>query len=416
MNDQRASSQRCGAVRKNLLLLGAMALLSSLAARSQTLTTLYNFQGPPNDAEVPCAITPGPGGGLLGTSLWGGPSNFGTVFKIDGEGKETVVHSFTGGEDGQDPCALLASGPQGTLFGVTNSGGSGNEGAVFEIQHDQLIGAYDFVGLPAGAFPTGVTYSAGDLYGTAANGGGGQCPFGCGTIFKLDRFGHETVLHEFQGPDGAYPGSGVVRDREGNLYGTTEGGGDNSCPNGCGTVFELDKSGNLIVMHDFTYGTGDGWFVATRVIRDSEGNLYGTTSGGGAYGFGTVYEITNVGKERVLYSFQGPPDGATPEQLTLAPNGNLFGVTVSGGLTQCAHSGGCGTVFKLDTRGKETVLYRFGGVTDGAAPAGNVLLDSHGNLYGTTTEGIKDGCSAFSLGCGTVWKLEVPAVQTGAAP
>jgi uncharacterized repeat protein (TIGR03803 family) len=390
-----------------VVLVTTTALSIVPGARSQTLTTLYNFQGGPADGEEPCAVTAGSNGSLFGTTYFGGVSNFGTVFKVNANSHETVLHSFTSGKDGESPCARLAEGSGGTLYGTAIYGGQEN-GTVFRIQSDYLSAAYDFPGGPLGSFPSGVIEGPdGSLYGATSQGGGGQCAGGCGTIFKLDRLGRETVLYTFQGPDGASPASGVIFDEQGNLYGTTVAGGTNSpnCPGGCGTVFRLGRSGKFTTLHKFTGGAADGWFVANGVVRDKQGNLYGTTGGGGPYNAGTIYEITPAG-EKLLYSFEGAPDGAVPEQIVRAANGDLFGVTDEGGSLQCTEGVlGCGTVFELDATGRETVLYRFNGIVDGAAPVGPVVLDSHGNIYGTTAEGIKGGCSVFSLGCGTVWKL-----------
>lgn len=400
-----------------VVLVTAAILFIVPVAGSQTLTTLYTLQGGPADGEEPCAITAGPDGALFGTTYFGGAENFGTAFKIDAGGHDTVLHSFTNGRDGENPCSRLATGSGGTLYGTTIYGGKEN-GTVFQIRGDHLNAAYDFPGGPLGSFPSGVVEGPGGaLYGTTSQGGGGKCPGGCGTIFRLDLLGHETVLHTFQGPDGAFPAAGVTFDKQGNLYGTTESGGayggNNSCPDGCGTVFKLAASGKFTTLHKFAGGIADGWFVATAPVVDPEGNLYGTTSGGGAYNAGTIYEITVAGDENILYSFEGAPDGAVPEQITRAANGNLFGVTDEGGSLECTEGvSGCGTVFELDATGTETVLYRFNGIVDGAAPVGPVVLDSHGNIYGATAEGIKGGCSVFSLGCGTVWKLALGPEHT----
>ena len=400
-----------------LMLIVAAALSIPVVAHSQALTTLYNFQGPSADGQEPCALTSGPNGTLFGVTYFGGAFNFGTVFNVDASGHETVLHSFTDGKDGENPCSRLSTGSGGTLYGTTIYGAKEN-GTVFQIQGDHLNAAYDFPGGPLGSFPSSVVEGPdGALYGTTSQGGGTQCPGGCGTIFKLDLLGHETVLHTFQGLDGAFPAAGVICDKRGNLYGTTESGGatagNNSCPDGCGTVFKLAASGKFTTLHKFTGGSSDGWFVATGPVVDPEGNLYGTTSGGGAYNAGTIYEITAAGEAKILYSFAGAPDGAVPEQITRAANGNLFGVTDEGGSLECTVGvSGCGTVFELDATGAETVLYRFNGIVDGAAPVGPVVLDSRGNIYGTTAEGIKGACSVFSLGCGTVWKLALGAADT----
>jgi uncharacterized repeat protein (TIGR03803 family) len=394
------------------LVIVAGALSSPIAAHSQALTTLYNFQGPATDGSWPCAgVIRDSGGNMYGTTQVGGNSDYGTVFELDGGNAEaeSVLHNFED-DDGQSPCAPLIHSADGYFYGTTISGGYSERGTVFSIRGTQLTVLYKFQGIPDGQSPFGGLDENidGALYGTTAQGGNGACAGGCGTIYRIDKAGRETVLYSFSGPDGAYPAASLIHDPAGNLYGTTNGSVANDlCPAGCGTVFKLDTSGKLTVLHSFTGGTQDGWFVVTPVVRDAAGNLYGTTSGGGTWNFGTIYEITNRGKEKVLYSFAGPPDGATPNQLVIA-HGKLYGTTYLGGQLNCnGISGLCGTIFEFDKSGGEKVLYRFSGFTDGEEPTGPVTFDSDGNMYGTTQSGIKDGCPFSHGGCGTVWKFAV---------
>jgi uncharacterized repeat protein (TIGR03803 family) len=214
------------------------------------------------------------------------------------------------------------------------------------------------------------------------------------------------VLHEFTGqPDGQWPESGLVRDPGGNFYGTTYAGGSGKCNvdgvRGCGTVFKIDRGGKEIILFSFAGGTG-GAYPLGSLIRDAEGNLYGTTSGGGdvacsagnGQGCGTVFKIGKDGKETVLYSFKGNPDGAFPAaRLTQDASGSFYSTTYGGG-------SGIGTVFKLDKAGTETVLYSFPGFSDGGQPVSDVILDKHGNIYGTASNygGINQGGVAFKIG------------------
>jgi uncharacterized repeat protein (TIGR03803 family) len=168
---------------------------------------------------------------------------------------------------------------------------------------------YSFTGGADGGNPYGgvVRDSAGNLYGVTGRWRG----IGVGVVFKVDTSGHETVLYTFTGgADGAYP-NGVIRDSAGNLYGTTTNGGGAS---GAGVVFKVDTSGHETVLYSFT-GGNDGGNSSAGVIRDSQGNLYGTTSGGGASGAGVVFKVDTSGHETVLYSFTGGADGATPTQV-----------------------------------------------------------------------------------------------------
>jgi len=238
----------------------------------------------------------------------------------------------------------------------------------------------------------------GNLYGTTSKGGA----YNYGTVFKLDTSANEAVLYSFTGTagDGVYPYAGLVLDAQGNLYGTTYEGG----ATGNGTVFKLDTSANEAVLYSFTGTAGDGVYPYAGLVLDAQGNLYGTTVLGGAGGVGTVFKLDTSGKETVLYSFT-MLDGAVPYAgLVLDTQGNLYGTTYGGGNRACKYP--CGTVFKLDTTGKETVLYSFTGTGgDGAYPEAGLVLDAQGNLYGTTLYGGSGRCRG-QLHCGTVFKLD----------
>jgi uncharacterized repeat protein (TIGR03803 family) len=234
---------------------------------------------------------------------------------------------------------------------------------------------------------------AGNLYGTTQYGGTNG---GYGTVFKLDANGKLSLLYSFAGtPDGDDPYAGLLRDKAGNLYGTTQYGGTNG---GYGTVFKLSSKGKLTLLHSFA-GTPDGVNPLAGLLMDAAGNLYGTTYYGGTKGgFGTVFKLNTKGKLNLLHSFAGMPDGQNPySRLIRDAAGNLYGTTFYGG------TAGYGAVFKLDTAGKLTVLHSFNDAPDGAHPIGGLVLDKAGNLYGTTSDGGDLSCG-FS-GCGTVFKV-----------
>ncbi|MGC2446601.1 MAG: choice-of-anchor tandem repeat GloVer-containing protein [Candidatus Sulfotelmatobacter sp.] len=400
------------------LALTAWALHSPVTMTAQTLTTLYNFQGPPTDGMAPgTGVVRDHNGNMYGTTSAGGQSENGTAFEVDASGTEIMLHSFQFLVDGVNPESSLALGPGNALYGTTPLGGPNNAyGTVFRIRDNTVTVVYAFSGGLDGLAPVGgvVENIDGNLYGTTGGGGTGTCPGGCGTIYRIDRNRHESVLHNFDGPNGAHPGlATLIHDPQGNLYGTTSGGGlddsDNMCPGGCGIVFMLSRSGKFTVLHKFTYGTSDGRFVEFGVVRDRNGNLYGTTLGGGTWNYGTIYEITNTGEEKVLYNVAGAPDGSDPGPIVIA-NGKLYGATTSGGQPTCWLSyGGCGVIFQFDKSGTEKVLYTFNGVTDGAVPVGPLTFDSEGNMYGATVQGMKDNCAFWQGGCGTIWKLSPPS-------
>lgn len=174
------------------------------------------------------------------------------------------------------------------------------------VQAQTFTLLYTFTGGTDGRTPVGgvILDAAGNLYGTTSEGGNFACSQGCGTLFKVDGVGNETVLYSFAGTgagDGEYPNAALVRDAQGNLYGTTEGGGGS----GYGTVFKLDTTGKETVLHSFSRAGADGAFPLGGVVRDDQGNLYGTTEVGGTSNCGTVFKLDTTGKETVLYSSLG---------------------------------------------------------------------------------------------------------------
>jgi uncharacterized repeat protein (TIGR03803 family) len=356
-----------------------MAVAATPCARAQTYEVLHRFHGKA-DGGIPFAgVIRDAAGNLYGTTQDGGdltcnPSNVppgcGVVFKLSTSGKETALHTFRGGANGADPSAVF-------------------------LLRD----------------------AAGNLYGTAGGGSDLNCPppnGPCGVVFKLDTAGKETVLYTFTGKgDGWFPNASLIRDAAGNLYGTAELGGDLNCfpaaveplpPQGCGTVFKLSTTTRKFTVL-YTFKETDGAGPNPGVIRDASGNLYGATSGGGAYGYGVVFKLDESGKESVLYSFTGGTDGASPSaNLIRDAAGNLYSTTYEGGDLSCFAPYGCGTVFKLDKSGKETVLHAFGGA-DGRYPSAGLIADAAGNLYGTTGGG---GAHNF----GVVFKLDKAGKET----
>jgi len=304
----------------------------------------------------------------------------------------TVLYTFTGGADGGSPYAGVVLDGAGNLYGTTTAGGSGvfdcptGCGTVFKVDatgNETVLHSFGETNTD-GAFPFYgylVRDGAGNLYGTTDYGG----THGSGTIFRVSPTGKE-VFFSFNGSDGGFPFAGLVADTAGNFYGTTDVRGTGCPPYGCGTVFKINSKGKETILHSFT-GAPDGDNPFAGLVRDSTGNLYGTTITGGTNGAGTVFKVDTTGKETVLYSFcsNACQDGEIPYSGLIRDNaGNLYGTTLAGGMF------GSGTVFKLDSTGVETVLYNFcsqSGCTDGSQPYAGLVRDAAGNLYGTTYGG-----------------------------
>lgn len=354
-NERRRTASRASAL---AIIVFSFATFTAASAHAQNFTVLYTFTGV-GDGAYPGDVVLDARGNVYGSTYKGGSFGYGVAFKLDPAGKETVLHNFVGA-DGLGAGGSLLQDEAGNLYGETWAGGTPE---------------------------------------------GGGCRFGCGTLFKLDKTDDETVLYAFNS-DVQYPRD-VIRDESGNFYGVTAVYG----PIFWGTVFEVNNAGTLTVLHQFT-GKADGGLPYGRLILDAQGNLYGTTyNGGNACSCGVVFRIDSAGKETVLYAFAGGTDGGMPVGgLVRDGKGNLYGTTSEGGDMTCDRGLGCGTVFRLDQTGKKTLLYTFTG-PDGSTPEATLVRDSAGDLYGTTdVGGTSTGCRGS--GCGTVFKLEDNGKET----
>ncbi len=405
-----------------------LQLVAATTAQGQTysFSVLYTFTGTPDGASPEAGLALDGQGNLYGTTHYGGAANAGAVFKLNRSGNETVLHSFcsqTNCTDGAFPAAGLVLDSQGNLYGTTGLGGANYNGlygggTVFEVSSTGTETVlYSFCSnakCTDGARPAGLAIDAqGNLYGTTGSGGGYSraCEnLPCGTVFRVSRAhgeNKETRLYSFTGKsDGGVPGAGLLRDAKGNLYGTsTFSSGD-----GWGTVFRVALAAGKwtqSTLYRISGGPDTGPYAG--LIKDAQGNLYGTTNGDGTFDDGTVFKLDTSGNETVLHSFSGTNgDGGSPRaELVLDGQGNLYGTTVAGGDSSCDPPYGCGTVFKLDTSGNETVLHSFSGDADGSFPYAGLVLDGQGNLYGTTFNGGLNTCDngASGEGCGVVFKL-----------
>lgn len=396
-----------------------------------TDTVLYSFQCSSDGS--------GPGGGLIfdkqgnlyGTASEGGDS-YGVVFELTQSGggwSEQVLYAFSGGSDGSAPVGSVVFDSAGNLYGATEYGGTGTAcnratcGVIFELtpssngrwtesvlhQFNQTDGQY-----PVGSL---VIDQNGSLYGTTISGGTG----GEGTAFEVTRGSGgvwtENVLWNFTGgKDGELPLFGVILGAAGQIYGPTRYDGGN---NGNGTVFELtaNASGEWKETTLTNFADGNGG-PEVGLTADGAGNFYGTTNFGGAYGFGTIYELAPAGGGNwtvtILYNFttglvsSGRGFGASPSNLIFDGAGNLYGETGYGGTS------GNGAVFELSpsSGGSWTKkdLYDFNGGTDGSSPLGGLIFDEAGNLYGTTKTG-GNGTGCHRDACGTVFELSPSGVS-----
>ena len=347
---------------------------------SGTETVLYSFTGGADGGEPLTGVIRDGSGNRYGTTNLGGSSGFGVVFKIDVSGRETVLHNFTCSSAGHDTSGLTRD-SQNNLYGTSHECG-GPYGSVFKVdQAGRETIVHGFEGGTSGAYPTNDVFldAASNLYGTTERAGDVQ---GQGVVYQLDAAGAETVLTAF--PQGASGGSnpeiGVILDASGNLYGTTTNGGTSGYG---GVLYKLDNAGQETVLSSLPNGGSEETEEAFGLVRDATGNLYGTTANIGNRFSGVVYEFTNTGQFTILHSFTGPLDGFSPTgSLALDAAGNLYGATAQGGAF------GEGIVYRMDTVGNETVVYSFGqNLGDAASPAGGVILDAAGNLYGMTSSG-----------------------------
>jgi uncharacterized repeat protein (TIGR03803 family) len=395
MANIRSLSKRWEAFPTVLAVVTMLALAATASAQSQNFSVLYSFSNSPDAANPTSILVRDSEGALYGTTFFGGANacGCGTVFKLSEDGREEVLYSFTGGSDGADPYAGLIRDAAGNLYGTTTSGGDlgcaqpGGCGTVFKLETTGTFSVlHTFTTGSDGEFPYSALLldSAGNLYGSTVNGGSQSSNFG--TVFRLDSRGNESILHRFKGSiDGAFPFGTLVVDSAGNVYGTTSMFGQA----GGGTVFRLTADGSLTTMASFAGVAGRSPLAG--VFRGQNGNLYGTTGFGGAAGLGTVFVVNRAGKETVLYTFSGGTDGAIPYGgVVLDASGSLYGTTAAGGDDGCGGLG-CGTVFRLDTQGNETVLHTFTGGADGGTPYGGLIRDRSGNLYGTAFSGGANG-------------------------
>ena len=386
---------------KVLALFAVTLLVTNAWAGHQVLLP---FSGS-NGANPVAGLIADSSGNFYGTTDFGGQYGYGTVYELSPNGSggwtETVLHSFQANDvDGTHPFSTLTFDTAGNLYGTTYSGGVHSYGTVFELSPsggtwtESILHNFNIVdNVGDGAFPqAGVFFnSAGDIIGTTYAGGS----VGYGEIYKLTPNGDGTwaksSIHYFgQGNDGRNPNSKLIADASGNLYGMTYSGGTTNT----GTVYELSPNGSggytEKVLHNFTTG-GDGTYpLQSGLVFDTNGVLYGTCSQGGGHNLGAAFKLTPNGSggwaRAIIHNFGAGNDGQNPYSgLIIDGQGNLYGTTYNGGGL------GYGTVYKISPNGSggytETVLHNLFAGSDASHPYGPLILDSQGNLYGTSYYG-----------------------------
>jgi hypothetical protein len=419
----------------------ALTALFAIHALAVTEKVLYAFHGP-GDGSLPSSnLIFDKAGNLYGTTSAGGSAacdNYygifgcGTVFKLspnpDGSWTETVLYSFQGGLDGISPGNIIFD-KAGNIYGTTWGGGVstcyGGCGTVFKLSRSHGVWTesvlYRFQGGSNGHAPTGIILDAlGNVYGATYYGGISTCNytnFGCGVLFELSPSGSgvwiQTILHTFGVTtiDGQNPNGGLVFDRKGSLFGSTNLGG--TALVNSGTIFEFTPSPsgwNETILYSFNGGSAAGCLPAGGVIFGPGGRLYGSAYGGGIYGSGAFFEAGSGAKgwgEAVILPFGGNTAGMNPAGLlSTDSSGNLYGTTEYGG----GGTGlGSGTVYKMTPNSNGwtgTLIYAFSGGADGGIPLADVVVDSTGNIYGTARVGGLGDCDPYyGPGCGVVFEI-----------
>jgi uncharacterized repeat protein (TIGR03803 family) len=401
--------------------LAGLALVG--ACRGQAVTNLGGFSV--TDGAFPLGLAQGTDGNFYGTTATGGGAGLGTIFRMTPQGLVSIIYRFSSQNlyaDGANPTCGMILASDGNFYGTT-SRGSLSQGTVFRIGMGTGPGFLHLFGTASGpahdgTVPMGslVQNLDGKLYGTTSAGG----TAGKGTVFQLGLDGTYQILHNFGdgsvAGDAISPAVGLVRDAQGNLYGTSFHGGSYNQ----GAVYKIDTQFRLSILYSFnqstaiTFGTtalsSGGCYPNSKLLLGADGNLYGTTAAVPGYGFGTIYRITPTGTETVLHYFgdgsvtnDGQQTASPVEQgenaLVQSPtNGSIYGTTSAGGLN------GKGVLFAMTPAGQVTILHSFGDssvTNDGTVPLSGVIFGTDGNLYGTTGEGGTTGWTVYGAGAQT---------------
>ena len=367
----------------------AIAIFVPVPIHGQTVTTVYNFSGT-NSSGNPGfgALVQGRNGKLYGTTF--GPNGSGgSVFATATTGVSSQPYTFNA--DGANPWAGLTTGADGNYYGTTSTGGAAGNGVLFKLSPTGIYTAlHDFGGGSDGASPYSAPIQASDsnFYGTTFGTNGAS------TVYRYELNGTFTTILNFDSTQGQEVVASLIQGSDGNLYGTASTGG-NAYPDDCGTIFKLTTQGQILWIYAFPCGAG-GAAPDAPLLQASDGNFYGTTASGGVGGVqpGTVFRLDSNGNVKILYAFKNLTDGASPTGgLTEGTDGNLYGTTSGGG----GKSQG-GNLFQISLSGIHKILYYFS--IRGEEPLAGVMQDTNGKFYGTTFAG---GRSGF----GTVYSLDM---------
>ncbi len=390
--------------RKSICAAFLLCAVAAFAAPKTTYKQLFHFSG--TDGSNANALVQGTDGNLYGTTQTGGPRNAGTIFKITPGGTLTTLYNFCSDftknncNDGLLPESGLLLATDGNFYGTTNSGGAENYGTVFKVTPaGTLTTLYSFCSKAKcvdGALPKNplIQGADGNFYGTTDSGGANTQG---GTLFKITPAGKLKTLYSFCALkdclDGSAPAGALVQDADGNFYGVTFGGGG---VEDWGTAFKITSTGALTSLHVFCASTCTDGASPEGLALGTDGNLYGITASGGTNG-GTAFKMTTDGTLTTLYNFCTQPgctDGQLPNSTVVeGTDGNFYGTAPDGGAY------GLGIVYALTPSGGLTTLHSFQGKYSGAFPLAPVVQATSGIFYGATSQGGKGG-SIFSLAIG----------------
>jgi uncharacterized repeat protein (TIGR03803 family) len=379
-----------------ILLTLTAAICSVLSGRASAadppLTMIYSF---PSGFSPDAAVVIGTNGSFYGVTATGGPGNDGGIYEVTSSGVLTNM-IWLGGTNGATPQAPLIQDKSGNFYGTASRGGTSTNGTIFKMTPAGQIQWRVLFDNTNGSGPLAPLLEGtnGYFYGTTFNGGSNNA----GSIFRVSSGGALTSMYSFKGSNGANPVAGLIQGTDGNLYGTTAYGG----ADGLGTVFKLTFAGALTTLCSFSNNTGA---FPNGLAEDTSGNFYGPTiSGGNSLFPGTIFKLSSSDKEQTLFTF-GITNGADPNSsLILASDGYWYGTSEEGG------SNNLGTIFRFNTKGTLTNLASFDGA-NGSLPRAGLILGSNGSFYGTTSAGGTYGYGEIYQWAASPYIIKPPASQ-----